>query len=68
MSHTMFEIENHCIALDQITRVEKKRDGGVTAHFPGSDFVMIPKQDCLPFLQAYRDYHAWKSGIKQPVH
>ena len=54
---TLFESDSMCLSLDHITRVEKKRDGALTAHFAGSDFVMIPKNDCPGFLDAYRNYH-----------
>ncbi|MEB3288191.1 MAG: hypothetical protein VKJ04_11905 [Vampirovibrionales bacterium] len=63
---SLFENEQCSISLDQVTWVEKKRDGAVTIHFPGSDVVLLNKTFGPDFMKAYHRYHHWKSGPKTP--
>ena len=62
MAYTLFENDQWSISLDQVTWIEKKRDGGICIHFPGSDVVLMNKNYGPAFMEAYAKYHAWRSA------
>jgi hypothetical protein len=65
MAATLFENEQWSISLDHVTWVEKKRDGAVSIHFPGSDVILMNKTYGPAFLEAYQKYHVWHSQQNQ---
>lgn len=66
MAYSLFENEQWSISLDQVTWIEKKRDGGICIHFPGSDVVLMNKSYGPAFMEAYTKYHAWRSASQAP--
>mgnify|MGYP003395784362 CR=1 FL=1 len=63
--YSYFENDLMSVSLDHVTWVEKKRDGAVTVHFPGSDTILLNKVYGPPFMQAYMRYHQWKTAISR---